>query len=149
LWLAQRKREEEVSKAKSKKPLTKEEAEAIAKRDAARARVQQRTMQGFGLGFWSKWYRLLKQVIHIHAAALFVVKTMLYASWRYIDLSYLVVFLLPTSILLPFCLSAGRKLPSCRLPQALKTAERQKGRMILPRQTDFCRPWSATNVSWV
>jgi hypothetical protein len=27
--------------------------------------------------------------------------------------------------LLPFCLSAGRKLPFCRLPEALETAERQ------------------------
>lgn len=35
--------------AKKKQKLSEEEASAIAKREAARARVQQRTMQSFGL----------------------------------------------------------------------------------------------------
>lgn len=40
-WLVQRKREG--------KPLSKEEEEALARREAARQRVQQRTMATFGL----------------------------------------------------------------------------------------------------
>jgi hypothetical protein len=45
-----RKREQEASAAKAKgKAVTKEEAEFIARREAARQRVQQRTMTTFGL----------------------------------------------------------------------------------------------------
>lgn len=40
---------EEPDKGKSGSNLSKAEQEAIAKREAARARVQQRTMQAFGL----------------------------------------------------------------------------------------------------
>ena len=40
---------EENAKGQSAKALSKAEQEAIAKREAARARVQQRTMQTFGL----------------------------------------------------------------------------------------------------
>ena len=36
--------------AKSSKPLTPDEAKALAAREAARQRVQMRTAQGFGLG---------------------------------------------------------------------------------------------------
>ena len=44
-----RPREEGSKSTVSGKALSKAEQEALAKREAARARVQQRTMQGFGL----------------------------------------------------------------------------------------------------
>ncbi len=44
-----RQREEASKSTVSGKALSKAEQEALAKREAARARVQQRTMQGFGL----------------------------------------------------------------------------------------------------
>ena len=44
-----RPREEPGKKGSAGKAVSKAEQEALAKREAARARVQQRTMQGFGL----------------------------------------------------------------------------------------------------
>ncbi len=46
---AKRKRDEAQS-GKPGKPLSKEEADALARREAARARVEQRTLKNFGLG---------------------------------------------------------------------------------------------------
>ncbi|CAL8468419.1 g7959 [Coccomyxa elongata] len=46
---AKRKREEDAAKAAKQKGLSEEERKALAAREAARARVQQRTMSNFGL----------------------------------------------------------------------------------------------------
>jgi hypothetical protein len=49
-YAVQRKREEVASKASSsKKPVDPAEAEALARREAARRRVEERTKQAFGL----------------------------------------------------------------------------------------------------